>query len=72
MGVANKRVWIRCESIRVYDKDVKGPEYETVGLFGANIESADLDVINETLTISGRYYGNGHHLAWRTSVFVMN
>ena len=25
----------------------KGPEYETVGLFGANIESADLDVINE-------------------------
>lgn len=31
----------------VYDKDVKGPEYETVGLFGANIESADLDAINE-------------------------
>ena len=39
---------IRCERrVRVYDKDVKGPEYETVGLFGANIESADLDAINE-------------------------
>lgn len=39
---------IRCERrVRVYEKNVKGPEYETVGLFGANIESADLDIINE-------------------------
>lgn len=39
---------IRCERrVKVYDKNVKGPEYETVGLFGANIESADLDIINE-------------------------
>lgn len=39
---------IRCERrVKVYDKDVKGPEYETVGLFGANVESADLDIINE-------------------------
>lgn len=39
---------IRCERrVKVYDKDVKGPEYETVGLFGANVESADLDLINE-------------------------
>lgn len=39
---------IRCERrVKVCDKNVKGPEYETVGLFGANIDSADLDVINE-------------------------
>ena len=39
---------IRCERrVKVYDKNVKGPEYETVGLFGANVESADLDLINE-------------------------
>lgn len=39
---------IRCERrVKVYDKNVKGPEYETVGLFGANIESADLNIINE-------------------------
>jgi len=30
----------------VKDKEVKGPEYETVGLFGANMEIDDLDWIN--------------------------
>ncbi len=38
---------IRCERrVMVGDKEVKGPEYETVGLFGANIENDDLDWIN--------------------------
>jgi len=38
---------IRCERrVMVYGKEVKGPEYETVGLFGANIENDDLDWIN--------------------------
>ena len=39
---------VRCERrVKVHDVEVKGPEYETVGLFGSNIENADLDVINE-------------------------
>lgn len=39
---------IRCERrVKVHGKEVKGPEYETVGLFGSNIESDDLDIINE-------------------------
>lgn len=39
---------IRCERrVKVYGKEVKGPEYETVGLFGSNIESDDLDATNE-------------------------
>lgn len=39
---------IRCERrVQVYGKEVKGPEYETVGLFGANIENADLGKISE-------------------------
>lgn len=38
---------IRCERrVMVYGKEVKGPEYETVGLFGSNIENDDLDWIN--------------------------
>lgn len=38
---------IRCERrVKVRDKEVKGPEYETVGLFGSNIENNDLDWIN--------------------------
>lgn len=38
---------IRCERrVMVHGKEVKGPEYETVGLFGANIENDDLDFIN--------------------------
>ena len=38
---------IRCERrVMVKDKEVKGPEYETVGLFGANMEIDDLDWIN--------------------------
>ncbi|MDN5353056.1 MAG: aldehyde:ferredoxin oxidoreductase [Clostridiales bacterium] len=38
---------IRCERrVMVNDKEVKGPEYETVGLFGANIDNADLSWIN--------------------------
>lgn len=47
---------IRCERrVRVYDREVKGPEYETVGLFGSNIESADLDLINEINYVSDIY-----------------
>lgn len=39
---------IRCERrVKVDGKDVKGPEYETVGLFGANIENNDLSLINK-------------------------
>lgn len=39
---------IRCERrVKVGGKEVKGPEYETVGLFGANIENNDLEWINE-------------------------
>ncbi len=38
---------IRCERrVMVNGKEVKGPEYETVGLFGSNIEIDDLDFIN--------------------------
>ncbi|NLZ66538.1 MAG: aldehyde ferredoxin oxidoreductase family protein [Clostridiaceae bacterium] len=39
---------IRCERrVMVYGKEVKGPEYETVGLLGANILNNDLDLISE-------------------------
>ncbi|MEF9918316.1 MAG: aldehyde ferredoxin oxidoreductase family protein [Eubacterium sp.] len=39
---------IRCERrVKVNDKEVKGPEYETVGLFGANIDNCDLNLINQ-------------------------
>lgn len=39
---------IRCERrVKVGGKEVKGPEYETVGLFGANIENNNLEWINE-------------------------
>lgn len=38
---------IRCERrVMVRGKEVKGPEFETVGLFGSNIENDDLDWIN--------------------------
>jgi aldehyde:ferredoxin oxidoreductase len=38
---------IRCERrVTVNGKEVKGPEYETVGLFGSNIDSANLEFIN--------------------------
>lgn len=38
---------IRCERrVMVKGKEVKGPEYETVGLFGANIDAADLEFVN--------------------------
>jgi len=38
---------VRCERrVKVKGKEVKGPEYETVGLFGANMENYDLDWIN--------------------------
>ncbi len=37
---------IRCERRVMLDgKEVKGPEYETLGLFGPNIGASDLDVI---------------------------
>lgn len=39
---------IRCERrVKVGGKEVKGPEFETVGLFGANIENNNLEWINE-------------------------
>lgn len=39
---------IRCERrVMVDGKEVKGPEYETLGLFGSNIENSDLGVINK-------------------------
>ncbi|MDR2610554.1 MAG: 4Fe-4S binding protein [Clostridiales Family XIII bacterium] len=39
---------IRCERrVKVGDREVKGPEYETLGLFGPNIENRDLDLIIE-------------------------
>ncbi|MEG0376881.1 MAG: aldehyde ferredoxin oxidoreductase family protein [Eubacterium sp.] len=39
---------IRCERrVRVCGKEVKGPEYETLGLFGSNIENNDLQLIND-------------------------
>ncbi|MEG0379503.1 MAG: aldehyde ferredoxin oxidoreductase C-terminal domain-containing protein, partial [Eubacterium sp.] len=33
--------------VKVYGKEVKGPEFETLGLFGSNIENNDLELINE-------------------------
>ncbi len=39
---------IRCERrVSVDGKDVKGPEYETLGLFGSNIGNSDLNLINK-------------------------
>ncbi|MEG2987968.1 MAG: aldehyde ferredoxin oxidoreductase family protein [Oscillospiraceae bacterium] len=38
---------IRCERrVMVHNKEVKGPEFETVGLFGSNIENNNLEFIN--------------------------
>ncbi|NLU51134.1 MAG: aldehyde ferredoxin oxidoreductase family protein [Syntrophomonadaceae bacterium] len=38
---------IRCERrVMVEGKEVKGPEFETVGLLGSNIENSDLGLIN--------------------------
>jgi aldehyde:ferredoxin oxidoreductase len=38
---------IRCERRVIIDgREVKGPEYETVGLFGSNIDCGDLNFIN--------------------------
>ncbi len=37
---------IRCERrVEVYGKEVKGPEYETCGFFGPNIDAGDLDAV---------------------------
>lgn len=37
---------IRCERrVEVDGKEVKGPEYETLGLFGPNLDAGDLDAI---------------------------
>ena len=37
---------IRCERrVKVDGKEVKGPEYETLGFFGPNIEAADLEAV---------------------------
>lgn len=48
---------IRCERrVMVDGKEVKGPEYETVGLFGSNILNRDLDWIN-TINYQADIYG---------------
>lgn len=47
---------IRCERrVLVGGKDVKGPEYETLGLFGSNIENANLSLINEWNLLADLY-----------------
>jgi aldehyde:ferredoxin oxidoreductase len=39
---------IRCERrVEVEGKEVKGPEYETLGLFGPNVDASDLQMILE-------------------------
>lgn len=39
---------VRCERrVMVHGKEVKGPEYETLGILGANILNGDLELINE-------------------------
>ena len=39
---------IRCERrVKVDGKEVKGPEFETVGLFGSNIDNSNLEWINQ-------------------------
>ncbi len=38
---------IRCgRVVKVDGKDVKGPEFETIGMFGSNIDNSDLSLIN--------------------------
>ncbi len=38
---------IRCERrVMLGDKEVKGPEYETVGMLGSNLENSNLELIN--------------------------
>ena len=47
---------IRCaRRVMVDGKEVKGPEYETVGLFGANIENYDLEWIDEINYVADIY-----------------
>lgn len=39
---------IRCERrVMLGDREIKGAEFETIGLFGSNIENSDLELINE-------------------------
>lgn len=39
---------IRCERrVMLGDQEVKGPEYETLGMLGSNLENSDLGIINE-------------------------
>ncbi len=39
---------LRCERrVKVNNKEVKGPEYETVSLFGSNLGLSDMDFIND-------------------------
>ena len=39
---------IRCERrVMVGDQEVKGPEYETLGMLGSNLENPDIGIINE-------------------------
>lgn len=62
---------IRCERrVKVKDKEVKGPEYETVGLFGSNIENDDLDWIN-TVNYEVDIYGMDSISLGGTIAFAM-
>lgn len=39
---------IRCERrVMLGDKEVKGPEYETLGMLGSNLENPNIELINE-------------------------
>ena len=52
---------IRCERrVKVEGKEVKGPEYETLGLFGPNIDSDDLNAVLQ-LNYVCDMPGNRHH-----------
>lgn len=62
---------IRCERrVKVNGKEVKGPEYETVGLFGSNIENDDLDWIN-TVNYEVDIYGMDSISLGGTIAFAM-
>ncbi len=46
---------IRCGRRQIIDgKDRKGPEYETVGLFGSNLLNSDLELISQWNTLADR------------------
>ncbi len=62
---------IRCERrVKVNGKEVKGPEYETVGLFGSNIDNNDLEWIN-TVNYEVDIYGMDSISLGGTIAFAM-